>query len=113
MACIRKTISGQVRKYRKARGLTQAALAEAARISEDTLWAIEREKSTASVETLGQLSRALNVGLHELVTPRKAATSEMDQELEELTAFLKVRKVVDVRLVSEIVQKVFGRLEGR
>ena len=113
MTQIRKTISEQVRKYRKARGFSQARLAEVASISEDSVWAIERQKSTPSVETLEQLSQALNVRLPDLLLPDdEIVESEADQELERLKAFLKVRDIEDIRMVQDIVQRIFKRIEG-
>ena len=111
MSQIRRTISHQVRRYRKAKGLTQAQLAEAALISVDSVAAIERQKSTPSLETLEQLTHVLSVEIGDLITSDAAAGSAVDQEIQELVDFLKVRSVGDVRFATDLVQRVFKRIE--
>lgn len=113
MSQIRKTIGQQVRKYRKAKGYTQAQLAEAAQLSQDSIWAIERQKSTPMLETLEQLTQVLNVELVELLVSRRKAASEKDREIEELVELLKVRDVEDVRLVKQLTVQILKRLEAR
>lgn len=61
-------IRRNIRKYRKAKGMTSAALAEAVGLSHDFIRQIESEKTryNFSVETLYKISLALGVGMDEL-----------------------------------------------
>jgi transcriptional regulator with XRE-family HTH domain len=111
MSKIRKTVSQQVRKYRRAKGYTQAKLAAAAQISVDSVWAIERQKSTPTLETLEQVRRVLDVSLLDLITARQPANDEIEKELDQLTEFLRVRTATDVQLVRELVERIFHRIE--
>jgi transcriptional regulator with XRE-family HTH domain len=111
MSQIRRTISRQVRRYRRAKGLTQSQLAEAAQISVDSVAAIERQKSTPSLETLAQLTDVLSVELVDLIGSDAGPGSDSDQEIQELVDFLKVRSAGDVRFATDLVQRVFKRIE--
>ncbi len=111
MSQIRQTIGHQLKRYRKARGLTQAQLAEESQISVDSVWAIEREKSTASFETLEQLAQVLNVTVADLITPAAAPGSTVEQELQELVDILRVRSAEDVRFARDIVRRLFKRID--
>ena len=111
MSQIRQTIGHQLRRYRKAKGLTQAQLAEASQISVDSVWAIEREKSTASFETLEQLCEVLNVTVADLITPVSAPDSATEEELQEVIDILRVRSPEDVRFVRDVVRTLFKRID--
>lgn len=58
-------IRRNIRKYRKARGMTSAQLAEAVGLSHDFIRQIESEKTryNFSVETFYKISRALDVSM--------------------------------------------------
>ncbi|MGR6431653.1 helix-turn-helix domain-containing protein [Rhizobium sp. PAMB 3174] len=57
----------RLRTYRKYRGMTMAALAKAAGISQPHLSDIENGKKTGSVDVLKRLANALSVDLDDLV----------------------------------------------
>jgi transcriptional regulator with XRE-family HTH domain len=59
-------IGETIRKYRKARGLTQEQLAEAASLSSYFIGSMERGQATVSVRSLAEIARALRVPLAEL-----------------------------------------------
>ena len=67
-ASIYDTIRKNIRKYRKAKGLTSAALAETVGVSHDFIRQIESEKTryNFSVETFYKISLALGVGMDAL-----------------------------------------------
>lgn len=57
----------RIRTYRQYRGMTMAALAEAAGISQPHLSDIENGKKTGSVDALKRIATALRVDLDDLV----------------------------------------------
>jgi XRE family transcriptional regulator, aerobic/anaerobic benzoate catabolism transcriptional regulator len=56
-----------IRDLREARGQSRDALAEAAGVSRVYLWGIEAGKRNPSLTLVGQLARALDVSLSELI----------------------------------------------
>ena len=76
---IAKKIGGQIRKFRNAKKLTQAGLAEAVGRSVDAISQFERGKTLPSIETLIALSDTLNVTIDQLLgrpSDVKAASAE-------------------------------------
>jgi len=68
-----EVVASRVRELRRARGLTQEQLAEAASISRDALSRIERNDRAARLDTVAALAEALGVDAPELFalsTPR-------------------------------------------
>ena len=68
------TIRRNIRKYRKAIGMTSAELAEATGLSHDFIRQIESEKTryNFSVETFYKISLALGVGMDALAREEKS-----------------------------------------
>jgi transcriptional regulator with XRE-family HTH domain len=62
-----KAMAGNVRRVRKAAGLSQAELAHRAGISSRYLSSIERGVVSATVTVLGKIARALKVDPCELI----------------------------------------------
>ncbi len=65
------TIRKNIRRYRKAQGMTSAQLAEAVGLSHDFIRQIQSEKAgyNFSVETFYKISVALGVGMDRLAQP--------------------------------------------
>ena len=63
---LRRTFGKRIRTLRRAKRLTQEALAEQANISVDFLSLIERGKNAPSFEVLERLGKALDVAVAEL-----------------------------------------------
>ncbi|GHU82470.1 hypothetical protein FACS1894196_0840 [Clostridia bacterium] len=66
----------RVRAYRNKRGLTQAMLAEMVGISTSFMGHIERGSRVASIETLANLSEALETTIDSLVSGREPAPTD-------------------------------------
>jgi transcriptional regulator with XRE-family HTH domain len=81
-----KTISDQIRSLRKAKGLSQEALAEKAKINLRTLQRIETGNVVPRGETLRLLAQALDVSVEDF----SAAIGESPVVLQEDTGFLKL-----------------------
>jgi transcriptional regulator with XRE-family HTH domain len=79
-------IGRRIRDARTARGLTQAALAEAAQLEEPTIRALEAARRGPSVETLVALAHALDV--HAGVLLDDAPPAQGDDEAARIVATL-------------------------
>lgn len=78
----RDHIGLNVRRLRKAAGLTQAELSEAAEIADATLSRIERGRLIPSVELADRLATALRVSVDELMSRPKRATKPRQRPCE-------------------------------
>lgn len=78
----------QIRHYRRARGMSQTALAEALGLSAAHVGHIERGSRHASLETVVAISRQLEVSLDVLIFSRAASTSNDDQRIHQLRQLL-------------------------
>ena len=65
----RKNVATNVRRLRQAAGMTQAQLASAADVADATISRIERGRLMPPVELAQRLSRALDVGVDDLLGP--------------------------------------------
>ncbi len=63
----RQTFAANVRRLREARGLSQEALAVAAKLHRTYVGSIERAERNVSIDNMEKLARALGVSLAELV----------------------------------------------
>ena len=67
---IRDTIAANVHRIRKAKGLTQAQLAEAAGIVQTYVGQIERNGRNLTIDVVEALAAGLDVSVLELLTPQ-------------------------------------------
>lgn len=63
----REVLATNVRRLRKAKGLSQEALADLAGIHRNYLGGIERRERNVGLDNLGKLAKALGVPLDELL----------------------------------------------
>ena len=78
----------QIRRYRRARGMSQTALAEALGLSAAHVGHIERGSRHASLETVVAISRQLEVSLDALIFPDTATAGNDDQRIHQLRQLL-------------------------
>ena len=78
----------QIRRYRRARGMSQMALAEALGLSAAHVGHIERGSRHASLETVVAISSQLGISLDVLIFPCAASTSNDDQRIHQLRQLL-------------------------
>ena len=67
---IRAILAENVRAFRKEHGLSQEELADFCELHRTYIGSVEREERNVSLSTLEVLSRALEVSVSELLTPR-------------------------------------------
>ena len=73
---IRKTLAGNIKKYRKLLGYSQEKLAEKASLSAQTLSDIEGCRRWISAASLTKLAKALHIAEYQLLTPKSGETTE-------------------------------------
>ena len=63
------SVGGDIRKWRKSRGLLQKQLAASAGMEVAQLWAIESNRNSPSLRTLSRIAAALGISTAELLAP--------------------------------------------
>lgn len=93
----------KIRILRKAAGITQAQLAEAADISVNFMGYIERGQRTPSIATLEQIAKALKVAPKELFE----FPNDEESELAYLTLLTELRKcrLEDICALAQVVKR--------
>jgi transcriptional regulator with XRE-family HTH domain len=74
----------RLRALRKARGLTQEQLGQAAGLDYKHVGGIERGDHAPSFEAIEKLVKVLQVPYHELFSPEKTATGQLEENLDVL-----------------------------
>ncbi len=77
---IQKRLAENLKRIRKEKKLTQFALAEKAKISDETIKNIELCKTWTSEKTLSQLTDALEVDIHSLFIPVPSSFNKNESE---------------------------------
>lgn len=84
-ASIRKTVSSNIKRLRKSRGLTQLQLAEIADVSVESIGKIETRAQALSETALIKISIALEIYPEELYLSPSSGIKVMEEVLEGLT----------------------------
>ena len=104
-----RIIGGQIARLRQEKGLTQAQLAEAIGVANETISRLERGVSIPSLSTIEEISLALNVRLKDLFdfdyTPQgNKKTSPSEREVTRIVALLKNKKIEELRLAHTLLR---------
>ena len=93
-----ETIGNRIAKYRKAKGMTQEALAAEMGVSAQAVSKWETDASCPDISALPQLCKTLGITTDELLTGKsdevKVLPAEQRKSLDELTLRIKVDSVV-------------------
>jgi transcriptional regulator with XRE-family HTH domain len=98
---IGRQFGAHVRTLRRARGLTQDALAERSRLSVDAIRRIERGGFSPTLDTVHKISVGLDVSLGTLFATFQCAYRD---EVAELCDFLMTRTAREVHLASRVIR---------
>ncbi len=71
----------RIQEARKAARLTQESLADAIGLSRASMSNIERGRHKILLHTLEDITRVLNVDLHDLLPPRRRETSKLEAQV--------------------------------
>lgn len=101
---LHRRFGDHVRKLRTARELTQEVLAERSDLSVDAIRRIERGSFSPSLDTLGKLSKGLDVSLKTLF---QGFERERSNAVAEICDFLSLRSGREVELAWRVIQAMF------
>lgn len=101
-------IGQQIRKYRKARGLSQEALAERIDISTTHMSHIETGSTKLSLPVLVSLARVLEVRTDDILEP---GTESTGKAYEEIAAVLDKCSPLESRILADLVVNTKKSLE--
>ena len=76
---MREIIAANVKRLRKAEGITQVALAKLVGITHNYVNDIEHVKKSVSIETMGRLAKAFEVEPYQLLAPKEWFNAENKQ----------------------------------
>jgi len=96
----------KIRFYREQLGLTQAALAEKAGVSDNFIGPIERGVKHPTLTTLMRISRALEVNLYELFYPSRNDAEENKNATKELSALVRRKGFKNAKLLISIYRAI-------
>ena len=108
---LKKKLGLRIRAIRKAKGLTQEQLSDAAGISLTFIGVTERGKNIPSLKTCNRLAEALGVTLSELFN--FSGDDEKETAIMALSSYLREKDTGQVRIVREIAEKIehYGKSE--
>lgn len=104
MRVLRDRFGSHIRKLRRARKLTQEALAERSELSVDAIRRIERGRLSPTLETLRKLASGLELSLHTLF---QNLDSERPSHINEICDFLTRRDGRDLRMAWRVIRAMF------
>lgn len=114
MASIEKQIGAQLARGRRERGLTQAELAELIDVTTETVSRLERGVSIPSLKTIETIGNVLNIHPRDIFdfeyTP-KLKVAAVEKETAKLIAFLKTKRITDIKMCYRVLRNVLGEIE--
>lgn len=110
---IYKKIGIKIKELRTQSDITQEKLAELSGVSSNFISQIERGRNKCSLETINNLSTALNVPLYELFKFNRANPTAKDSFSKRIEIMLKSLSSKDKNLVMDITADVYGKLKTR
>ncbi len=115
MQSLSLTVSSSLRKFREARGLTQAEVAEAVGIAVEAYGRLERGASLPSTQTLVPLASTLGVSTDEILGLSAHAKSGKSDPPELLALTHRMRKLDPrgLRLLGQIATELLSRPRPR
>jgi transcriptional regulator with XRE-family HTH domain len=109
---VKRLVGRNIRVARKAKGLSQLALAERSELSADFIGKLERGATSPSIESLKAIATALSLSLADLLAGESEASSSQEA-LMELIGLCKGRDKDDIELLVGIAQLIFQRRRDR
>jgi transcriptional regulator with XRE-family HTH domain len=106
---IKRMVGGKIRAARKAKGLSQLALAERSDLSADFIGKVERGTTSPSLESLKAIATALNLPLGDLFVGELAA-GPLQEALIELIQMCRGHPNENIALIVEVARPILQRL---
>lgn len=99
----------RVRRLRRARGMTQLDLGNAAYLTADHVGKVERASVCPNIVTVGQIAAGLRVPVAHVLDPHgEAQLAEAPDALVELVRYLRQRSPADSAFALTILRQFFG-----
>jgi transcriptional regulator with XRE-family HTH domain len=108
---IKRTVGREIRAARKAKGLSQLALAERSDLSADFIGKVERGTTSPSLESLKAIATALNLSLGDLFVGELAA-APLQEALIELIQMCRGHPNENIALIVEVARPILQRLRS-
>jgi transcriptional regulator with XRE-family HTH domain len=106
---IKRMVGGRIRAARRAKGMSQLALAERSELSADFIGKVERGTTSPSLESLQAIATALNVPLGELFVGELGA-GPLPEALIELIQMCRGHPNENIALIVEVARPILQRL---
>ena len=106
---IKRMVGGKIRAARKAKGLSQLALAERSELSADFIGKVERGTTSPSLESLKAIATALNLPLGDLFVGELGA-GPLQEALIELIQMCRGHPNENIALIVEVARPILQRL---
>lgn len=108
-----REFGSRVRDLRRARGLTQEALAQRGGLSVEAVGRIERGAFSPTLETMEKIAGGLGVPFHELFHPHHSHGEPHEAPLGDLCRFVSGLEPDERQRVWSVLLNLFGVLDGR
>ena len=111
---VEKLIGLQIASIRNEREITQEQLAKSANVVPETISRLERGIAIPSLRTLEKISLALHTTLKDLFDfehLNQSKCSPVENESAKLIAYLKTRKIDDVKMSYRILKYIFQEID--
>jgi len=110
---IKEVVARRIRELRRARRWSQEELAGKTNLSVHTIGAIERGRSSPTVDTLFRITQALEVELSEFFDFSIQRIGQYDKERRTLWAQLRGKRPNEIRAVAQLAQVLSEALKGK
>ncbi len=115
MAQILELVGKRIRQIRKARGLSQEALAEKCGFNFSYIGGIERAEKNVSLINLSKIADALEVGIHQffVFSHKQENLTDKEQALIDLSFILLDYDISTIEMVKNVVQEILKNHKKR
>jgi transcriptional regulator with XRE-family HTH domain len=114
---VKQVVGSGIRSIRKAKGISQEALADGAGVSPSYMGEVERGLRNISLETLEKVSRALGVSPIDILRASSFERSGQQQGrssiLEKHIALMSTRNARDIELIHSIAKDILTYVEQK
>jgi len=110
---LRKLFGNRLRILRKAKGLSQEALAEMADTHSTYIGVIERGEQSPTLETIGKIARALDIKIKEffLFPFEEDVAKEEELAMMEIAQLLKGKDEKTIKMILKVTKDIIESLE--
>jgi transcriptional regulator with XRE-family HTH domain len=114
MESLKNLVGKKIRIIRKAKSLTQEALAEKAGLHFSYIGGLERGERNVSLDSLEKIIMALDMSAEEFFDfqIRSKSTSKKQQVIDEINQVLKVRDIKELKMIQSLSKNLFDIVDS-